>query len=588
MSTFRKLIKVQVDGAEKAEKQIKGVNGGLENMAKKAMAAAGAYFGSQALLSAVRTSIDLFAQQEEAEKKLRFAAGEMTDALISQAEALQKNTRFGDEAIIAQQAYLASLDLSEQQIKDTISASVDLAAATGMTLESAVMNTSKTLSGMAGELGEKLGPAFRELTPEALKAGDGIKFIAEQFAGQAQSDAESFGGKLDQMKNAAGDAAESLGEVLAPIVIKISGAMQKAAEVFSSFMQEAQETELETLIRETKALGGNTADLEIALNKIKVNEAMSKLGNDLRDVSDIEDDITQQTNQRLEYNKFQVAHMLKMQKFIEGEFDLQGNVLTLEKLRQETADGSRALYTDMNQEQLDFFFEEFDHNEAVLEQFDQRIEKLQDEKTTTLEVNRLELEKQAILEKQNAQIKQNQKDKKVATKEETKAEAEATTRIQAIKGKLQEFLEKNEDKIQVLKLAGLEIEKKGAIKEAISNTHTMAQQAYKAMAGIPVIGPALGAIAYAAAFSKGMQSVETIKKAQYGADFITDGPQMMMVGEGSGPERVQVTPLADPNINGPQGQGITVNISGNVLHESFVEDQVLPQIREGLRMGEQI
>jgi hypothetical protein len=588
MSTFRKLIKVQVDGAEKAEKQIKGVNGGLENMAKKAMAAAGAYFGSQALLSAVRTSIDLFAQQEEAEKKLRFAAGEMTDALISQAEALQKNTRFGDEAIIAQQAYLASLDLSEQQIKDTISASVDLAAATGMTLESAVMNTSKTLSGMAGELGEKLGPAFRELTPEALKAGDGIKFIAEQFAGQAQSDAESFGGKLDQMKNAAGDAAESLGEVLAPIVIKISGAMQKAAEVFSSFMQEAQETELETLIRETKALGGNTTDLEIALNKIKVNEAMNKLGNDLRDVADIEDDITQQTNQRREYNKFQVAHMLKMQKFIEGEFDLQGNVLTLEKLRQETADGSRALYTDMNQEQLDFFFQEFDHNEAVLEQFDQRIEKLQDEKTNTLEVNRLELEKQAILEKQNAQIKQNQKDKKAATAEETKAETEATTRIQAIKGKLQEFLEKNEDKIQVLKLAGLEIEKKGAIKEAISNTHTMAQQAYKAMAGIPVIGPALGAIAYAAAFSKGMQSVETIKKAQYGADFITDGPQMMMVGEGSGPERVQVTPLADPNINGPQGQGITVNISGNVMHESFVEDQVLPQIREGLRMGEQI
>ncbi len=95
-------------------------------------------------------------------------------------------------------------------------------------------------------------------------------------------------------------------------------------------------------------------------------------------------------------------------------------------------------------------------------------------------------------------------------------------------------------------------------------------------------------LAYAAAFKKGMESVSTIKKAQYGADFVTSGPQMMMVGEGSGPERVQVTPLADPNIDGPQGQGITVNISGNVLHESFVEDQVLPQIREGLRMGEQI
>ena len=80
----------------------------------------------------------------------------------------------------------------------------------------------------------------------------------------------------------------------------------------------------------------------------------------------------------------------------------------------------------------------------------------------------------------------------------------------------------------------------------------------------------------------------SIIPAQYGADFVTSGPQMMMVGEGSGPERVQVTPLADPNIDGPQGQGITLNISGNVLHESFIEDSVIPQIREGLRLGENI
>ena len=77
-----------------------------------------------------------------------------------------------------------------------------------------------------------------------------------------------------------------------------------------------------------------------------------------------------------------------------------------------------------------------------------------------------------------------------------------------------------------------------------------------------------------------------ILKAQYGADFVTDGPQMMMVGEGSGPERVQVTPLSDPNIDGPQGQGITLNINNPIMTESFVEDNVIPQIREGLRLGE--
>ena len=61
-----------------------------------------------------------------------------------------------------------------------------------------------------------------------------------------------------------------------------------------------------------------------------------------------------------------------------------------------------------------------------------------------------------------------------------------------------------------------------------------------------------------------------------------------MVGEGSGPEHVQVTPLTDPNIDGPQGQGMTLNISGNVMHESFIEDDVIPKIREGLRLGEEM
>ena len=84
-NTHKELIKMQVQGAEKSKKQLKGVAGGLDSMAKSAIKAAGAYFGAQALLSAVRTSIDLFGQQEEAEKKLRFAAGDMTDALIKQA-----------------------------------------------------------------------------------------------------------------------------------------------------------------------------------------------------------------------------------------------------------------------------------------------------------------------------------------------------------------------------------------------------------------------------------------------------------------------------------------------------------------------
>ena len=72
-----------------------------------------------------------------------------------------------------------------------------------------------------------------------------------------------------------------------------------------------------------------------------------------------------------------------------------------------------------------------------------------------------------------------------------------------------------------------------------------------------------------------------------GGDFVTDGKQLIMVGDNpSGRERVQITPLGgDPNLYGPQGGGITLNISGNVLTEEFTENTIIPQIKEGLRLG---
>ena len=91
----------------------------------------------------------------------------------------------------------------------------------------------------------------------------------------------------------------------------------------------------------------------------------------------------------------------------------------------------------------------------------------------------------------------------------------------------------------------------------------------------------MGALGLAA----GIAYAKKITAAQYGADFVTDGPQLMMVGEGSGPERVQVTPLVDENINGPQGGNITLNVSGNVMTEEFTEEVIIPQIKEGLRLG---
>ena len=75
-----------------------------------------------------------------------------------------------------------------------------------------------------------------------------------------------------------------------------------------------------------------------------------------------------------------------------------------------------------------------------------------------------------------------------------------------------------------------------------------------------------------------------MSKFATGGDFITSGPQAIMVGDNpGGQERVQVTPLSSPNMNGPQG-GITLNISAPLVDETVI-DSIIPAIQKAQRMN---
>lgn len=147
--------------------------------------------------------------------------------LIRQAGELQSRSLFGDEEIIGQQAFLASLGLTEQQINDTIEAAAQLSSATGMTLDSAVKNLAKTYGGLSGELGESI-PKLKELTTEQMKNGEAVKFILDNYRGFAESAAETGLGPLQQLKNSIGDVGEEIGKVLMPMI-------QAAANVLKEF-----------------------------------------------------------------------------------------------------------------------------------------------------------------------------------------------------------------------------------------------------------------------------------------------------------------------------------------------------------------
>ncbi|MAC55483.1 MAG: hypothetical protein CME31_23315 [Gimesia sp.] len=227
-------IKVRADGAKRAKKDLKGVDNSVKSLGRSALKAGAAFIGTAGLISGIKKTIALAAQQELAERQLSTALGRTSQALLDQASALQKVSMFGDEAIIGQQAFLASLKFSEEQIKKIIPVAMDLAAATGMSLESAVRNTAKTFSGLAGELGE-LVPQLRELTAEEMRAGKAVEVMNDLFGGQAAGQQGTIAFNMKQLEMAAGDLGEKIGEeFFAKKVGQAADAMVRLSESLSS------------------------------------------------------------------------------------------------------------------------------------------------------------------------------------------------------------------------------------------------------------------------------------------------------------------------------------------------------------------
>jgi len=174
--------------------------------------------------------------QQQAEQRLLTALKGRTNIqqrLIAQAAELQSRSVLGDEVVIGQQAYLASLGMTEEQIGRVIEASAQLSAATGMTLDSAVKNLAKTFGGLTGELGESI-PKLKELTVEQLKNGEAVDFILENYKGFAESAAQTALGPLRQLNNAWGDFLEQIGAAMMPFATKATRALTVVVQMLQS------------------------------------------------------------------------------------------------------------------------------------------------------------------------------------------------------------------------------------------------------------------------------------------------------------------------------------------------------------------
>ena len=194
-----------------------------------------ASFAASLLARTFGAAFKAAAEQQQAEIKLSTALGRTSKELLNHASAMQQVTRFGDEVVIGAQASIAAFIQDEEVIKSLTEATVDLAAAKGMDLTAAADMVAKSVGSSTNAL-SRYGIAAVGAAKSTERAESVVKNISTLYGGQAKAQAESYAGTLDGMKNAVGDAAEAIGELLAPIIIVLADALKVTANMIERFV----------------------------------------------------------------------------------------------------------------------------------------------------------------------------------------------------------------------------------------------------------------------------------------------------------------------------------------------------------------
>ena len=243
-------LNVKATGASKASKDLKKVDKGLGGIAKSAAKVAAGFFTAQGLIVGLQKVIDATRTQVLAEAQLNAvlkstagAAGLTSKQLTGMAAALQKQTRFGDEAIIkAQSLLLTFTKVGKEVFPDAIETVLNMSEAMGQDLQQGVIQVGKALNdpilGVTAlrRVGVQLSAQQEQQVKDFVAVNDIasaqkiiLSELETQFGGVAKAAGETMAGSIDKMNNAIGDTQEAIGEVLSPIIIAITEDMKEFA-----------------------------------------------------------------------------------------------------------------------------------------------------------------------------------------------------------------------------------------------------------------------------------------------------------------------------------------------------------------------
>lgn len=158
-----------------------------------------------------------------------------TDAVIAAVEkqitAFMDVSTFSDDELRPAFEDLVRVTGSVSEANDLMAVAMDVAAAKGIPLETAVKAVAKASEGQFTAV-NKLVPGLIDLSDKSLTADDAMAALADTFGGEAQAAMETTGGKAKVAARDMGELTESLGVALIPILTQLLDIVQPVIDKF--------------------------------------------------------------------------------------------------------------------------------------------------------------------------------------------------------------------------------------------------------------------------------------------------------------------------------------------------------------------
>lgn len=257
MASNQTTLEFVLKAKDEASSSLKSFSANAQSVFKSFAVAGTAAFG--ALTAVVKTSIDASSEAADVQAQLGAVlkstggiAGVTAQKAVELSKALQKQTTFGDEAILsAENMLLTFTNIKDNVFPEATKTVLDMSVALGQDTKNSAIQLGKALNdpilGVTAlrKVGVNFTESQRELIKSMVESGDVmgaqkliLKELATEFGGSAQAAADTFGGRMKQLKEIVGDLQEEIGNAFVPVLQSLT---EKITPVVNNMIAWAQE-----------------------------------------------------------------------------------------------------------------------------------------------------------------------------------------------------------------------------------------------------------------------------------------------------------------------------------------------------------